>query len=114
VSAVGLENIQRYEHELLVYGTERLLRVPGLRLLGTAADKAGVFSFVIDGLRTEEIGAALDQEGIAVRAGHHCAMPLHQKFHLPASTRASFYLYNTTAEVDLLATSVKKVVELFA
>ena len=108
VSTVGLENIQRYEHELLVYGTERLQRVPGLRLLGTAADKAGVFSFVIDGLRTEEIGAALDQEGIAVRAGHHCAQPILRRFGVETSVRASLALYNTCEDLDALVDSLRR------
>jgi cysteine desulfurase/selenocysteine lyase len=106
VSAVGLENIQRYEHELLVYGTERLRQVPGLRLLGTAADKAGVFSFVIDGLRTEDIGAALDQEGIAVRAGHHCAQPILRRFGVETSVRASLALYNSCEDLDALVDSL--------
>jgi cysteine desulfurase/selenocysteine lyase len=106
VTAVGIENIQRYEHEMLVYGTERLSSVPGLRLLGTAAEKAGVFSFVIDGLRTEDIGGALDQEGIAVRSGHHCAQPILRRFGVENSVRASLALYNGPDDLDALVSAL--------
>jgi cysteine desulfurase / selenocysteine lyase len=106
VTAVGIENIQRYEHEMLVYGTERLSTVPGLRLIGTAAEKAGVFSFVIDGLRTEDIGGALDQEGIAVRSGHHCAQPILRRFGVENSVRASLALYNGPDDLDALVAAL--------
>jgi cysteine desulfurase / selenocysteine lyase len=106
VTAVGIENIQRYEHEMLVYGTERLSSVPGLRLLGTAAEKAGVFSFVIDGLRTEDIGGALDQEGIAVRSGHHCAQPILRRLGVENSVRASLALYNGPDDLDALVSAL--------
>jgi cysteine desulfurase/selenocysteine lyase len=102
VSAIGLDNISRYEHDLLVYGTERLLKVPGLRIIGTAAEKAGVMSFVIDGFRTDDIGGALDQEGIAVRSGHHCAQPILRRFGVEATVRATLAPYNTVDDIDAL------------
>jgi len=110
---IGMENVSRYEHELLVYGTQQLQSVPGLRLIGTAPEKASVLSFVLDGFRTEDVGKALDQEGIAVRAGHHCAQPLHDRLGVHASARASFYLYNTLAEVDVLVDALHKAQEIF-
>jgi cysteine desulfurase / selenocysteine lyase len=106
VSALGIENVSRYEHELLVYGLERLARVPGLTMVGTAAEKAGVLSFVIDGLRTEDIGAALDQEGIAVRSGHHCAQPILRRFGLESTVRASLAPYNTCEDIDALVAAL--------
>jgi cysteine desulfurase/selenocysteine lyase len=102
VSALGLENIARHEHELLVYATERLQQIPGLRLFGTAAEKAAVLSFLLDGHRAEEVGEALDQEGIAVRAGHHCAQPILRRFGVDATVRASLAPYNTKEDVDAL------------
>jgi cysteine desulfurase / selenocysteine lyase len=106
VSALGIENVSRYEHELLVYGIERLARVPGLTMVGTAADKAGVLSFVVDGLRTEDLGAALDQEGIAVRSGHHCAQPILRRFGLESTVRASLAPYNTYEDIDALVAAL--------
>jgi cysteine desulfurase/selenocysteine lyase len=102
VSALGLQNIARHEHELLVYGTQELKRVPGLHLIGTAREKAGVLSFVIDGLRTEDLSAALDQEGIAVRSGHHCAQPILRRFGVESTARASLAPYNTCEDIDAL------------
>ena len=102
VSAIGLDSISRYEHELRVYAEERLVRVPGLRMIGTAAEKAGVMSFVLDGVRTEDVGAALDQEGIAVRSGHHCAQPILRRFGLESTVRASLAPYNTREDIDAL------------
>jgi len=99
---LGLENVSRYEHELLVYGTERLSTVPGLKMIGTAPDKAGVMSFVLDGQRTEDVGAALDKDGIAVRAGHHCAQPIHRRFGIEGTVRASLAPYNVCEDVDAL------------
>jgi cysteine desulfurase/selenocysteine lyase len=110
VSAIGLENISRYEHELLVYATEQLTGcVPGLRMIGTADDKAGVLSFVIDGVRTEDVGAALDREGIAVRSGHHCAQPILRRFGLESTVRASLAPYNTKDDVDALVTALQRI-----
>jgi cysteine desulfurase / selenocysteine lyase len=108
VSTLGIENISRYEHELLVYATERLLRLPGLRLFGTAPDKAGVLSFTIEGLRTEDIGVALDREGIAVRAGHHCAQPILRRFGQETTVRASLAPYNTRDDVDALVAALER------
>jgi cysteine desulfurase/selenocysteine lyase len=102
VSGLGLENIARHEHELLVYATERLNEIPGLRLIGTAAEKAAVLSFLLDGHRPEDVGEALDQEGIAVRAGHHCAQPILRRFGAEATVRASLAPYNTREDVDAL------------
>ena len=108
VMGLGLENIARYEHELLVYATEGLCQVPGLTLIGTAPDKAGVLSFVLDGKRTEDVGAALDKEGIAVRSGHHCAQPILRRFGLEATVRASLAPYNTKEDIDALVAAVTR------
>ncbi len=109
VSALGIESIQHYEHDLLVYAQERLLRVPGLQMIGTAREKAGVLSFVIDGIRTEDIGAALDQEGIAVRSGHHCAQPILRRFGLESTVRASLAPYNTRDDIDALVATLLRI-----
>lgn len=111
VERVGLENIQRYEHDLLVYATHHLQRIPGLQLIGTAADKASVLSFVLAGYRTEEVGSALNQEGIAVRSGHHCAQPILRRFGLEATVRPSLAFYNTCDEVDLLVSVVRRLAQ---
>jgi cysteine desulfurase / selenocysteine lyase len=97
---VGLERVARYEHDLLGYATTRILTVPGLRLIGTAPHKASVLSFVLAGYAPEEVGTALNQEGIAVRAGHHCAQPILRRFGLEATVRASLAMYNTCSEID--------------
>jgi cysteine desulfurase/selenocysteine lyase len=106
VSRIGLANIAAYEHDLLAYGTEVLRRIPGLRLIGTAPEKASVLSFVIDGYRTEDIGAALAKEGIAVRAGHHCAQPILRRFGLESTVRPSLAFYNTCEELDALGAAL--------
>ncbi len=106
VSALGIENIARYEHELLEYATEKLLRVPGLTIIGTAVDKAGVLSFVLDGQRTEDVSGLLDQEGIAVRSGHHCAQPILRRFGLESTVRASLAPYNTRNDIDALVSAL--------
>lgn len=108
---IGLPAIAAHEHELLQYAGERALEVPGLRPIGTAREKAGIFSFVLEGIHPHDIGTILDTEGIAVRAGHHCAMPLMRRFGVPATARASFALYNTRAEVDALMRGLHKVKE---
>jgi cysteine desulfurase/selenocysteine lyase len=95
-----MANIERYEHELLAYATHAMLEVPGLRLIGTAPHKASVLSFVLDGSSPEVVSQALNQEGIAVRAGHHCAQPILRRFGLDATVRPSLALYNTTDEID--------------
>jgi len=106
VSAIGMETIARYEHELLEYATGALGRVPGLRMIGTAPEKAGVLSFVLDGSRTEDVGAALDREGIAVRSGHHCAQPILRRFGLESTVRASLAPYNTSEDIDALCAAL--------
>jgi cysteine desulfurase/selenocysteine lyase len=102
VQRIGMDNIARYEHDLLVYATRALLTIPGLRLIGTATEKASVLSFVLDGYSTEEVGKALNEEGIAVRSGHHCAQPILRRFGLEATVRPSLAFYNTCAEVDTM------------
>jgi cysteine desulfurase/selenocysteine lyase len=109
VETIGMEVIARYEHELLVYATERLRSVPGLTLIGTAADKASVLSFVLDGCRTQDVGAALDREGIAVRAGHHCAQPILRRLGLESTVRPSLAFYNTFDDVDALTTALLRI-----
>jgi cysteine desulfurase/selenocysteine lyase len=109
VSALGLENVSRYEHELLVYAEEKLACVPGFKRVGTAQEKAGVISFVLDGVRTEDVGGALDQEGIAVRSGHHCAQPILRRFGLESTVRASFAPYNTREDVDALVAALLRI-----
>jgi len=106
---IGLENIARYEHELLEYGTARLLTVPGLRLIGTAREKAGVLSFVLDGVPNDEVGKALNQEGIAVRTGHHCAQPILRRFGVESTVRPSLALYNTREDIDVLVAAVLRI-----
>ena len=106
VSRIGIPNIAAYEHDLLTYGTEVLSRIPGLRLIGTAKEKASVLSFVIDGFRTEDIGSALAKEGIAVRAGHHCAQPILRRFGLESTVRPSLAFYNTCEEIDALGAAL--------
>jgi cysteine desulfurase/selenocysteine lyase len=102
VSKLGMDAISEYEHHLLVYATRLLQEIPGLRLIGTAASKASVLSFVMDGYRTEEIGAALSAEGIAVRSGHHCAQPILRRFGVESTVRPSLAFYNDCADVDAL------------
>jgi cysteine desulfurase/selenocysteine lyase len=103
---VGMVNVSRYEHDLLVYATEKLQRIPGLRLIGTAREKAGVLSFVLEGFRTEDVGAALNRQGIAVRAGHHCAQPILRRFGVESTVRPSLALYNTCEDIDALVSAL--------
>ncbi len=113
VEGLGLDRIAAYEHELLVYGTDALSAVPGLRLIGTAPAKASVLSFVLEGVHAHDVGTILDREGVAVRTGHHCAMPVMERFGVPATTRASLALYNTRAEIDALVHGLHQVREIF-
>jgi cysteine desulfurase/selenocysteine lyase len=106
VESIGMEVIARYEHDLLVYATEKMRLVPGLKFIGTAAEKASVLSFVLDGHRTEDVGKALDREGIAVRSGHHCAQPILRRFGLEATVRPSLAFYNTCADIDALVAAL--------
>ncbi|HEY2930396.1 MAG TPA: cysteine desulfurase [Acidobacteriota bacterium] len=113
ISEIGKEVIAPYEDELLAYGTEVISRVPKVRLIGTAGQKAGVISFVLEGVHPHDIGTVLDQEGIAIRTGHHCAQPLMQRFQIPATARVSLALYNTREEIDAVVQGLHKVNELF-
>jgi len=114
VGKVGLDNIAAHEHELLNYGTRLLSELPGLRLVGTAREKAGVLSFVLEGVHPHDVGTVLDHEGIAVRTGHHCAQPVMDRYGIPATTRASLACFNTKPELDALARGIRKVQEMFA
>jgi len=113
LDGVGLGRVTAYEHELLAHATEALSTIPGVRIIGTAKEKASVVSFVMDGVHAHDIGTVLDHEGIAIRAGHHCAMPVMQRFGVPATARASLAFYNTRAEVDALVRGIHKVIEMF-
>jgi cysteine desulfurase / selenocysteine lyase len=114
LNGIGLDRIAAYEHELLVYGTQALEQIPGLRMIGTAREKAAVLSFVIEGIHPHDIGTVLDRLGIAVRTGHHCAQPVMDRFGVPATTRASLAFYNTTRELDALVAGIHKVKEIFS
>ena len=113
INAIDFEAAAAYEHELLEYATERLGDIPEVKIIGTASEKASVLSFTIEGIHPHDIGTILDQQGIAVRAGHHCAQPVMEFFDVPATARASFAFYNTREEVDKLADAVQKVIEVF-
>jgi cysteine desulfurase / selenocysteine lyase len=114
LSEIGMENIARHEHEVTEYALERLEEIPGLKLMGPSADKkGGVAAFTLDQVHPHDVAQILDGDGIAVRAGHHCAQPLHEKFGIPASTRASFYLYTSKEEVDKLVDGIYKVKRYF-
>ena len=110
---LGLDRIAAQEHDLLVYATERLERIPGLRILGKAPDKASVISFVVEGIHPHDLGSLLDGDGVVIRAGHHCAQPVMARFNVPATTRASFAYFNTKEDIDALVSSVEKAIELF-
>lgn len=110
---LGLDQVTRHEQGVLAYATESLAELRGVRLIGTARDKAGVLSFVMDGIHPHDIGTILDQEGIAIRTGHHCAQPLMERFGVPATARASFGLYNTREDVDAVVRGIRRVQEVF-
>nr|WP_082432715.1 cysteine desulfurase [Thiohalorhabdus denitrificans] len=112
VTAIGLEGILAHERDLLAYATDAIQEVPGVRLIGTAAEKAGILSFVMEGIHPHDIGTILDNQGIAVRTGHHCAQPVMDRFQVPATTRASFGLYNTRADVDAFIRGLHEVREI--
>ena len=114
VESVGRAAIGAWEEELLAYATERVAEVEGVRLIGTAREKASVLSFVVEGVHPHDVGAVLDDEGVAVRAGHHCAQPVMQRFGVPATVRASFAFYNTRTEVDTLVRGLRRVRSVFA
>ena len=114
LSQVGLELVTAYERELLDYATEAISTIAGVQVIGTAKEKAGVLSFVLDGVHAHDIGTILDREGIAIRAGHHCAMPVMQRFGVPATARASLAFYNTREEVDALVGAIHNVKRMFS
>ena len=110
---IGLDAIRDYEKELLEYGTQKMKGIPGLKVIGTAAAKSGILSFVFDDVHAHDVGTVLDQQGIAVRAGHHCSMPVMDRFLVPATTRASLAFYNTRSEIDALVHALQTVREIF-
>jgi cysteine desulfurase/selenocysteine lyase len=110
---IGMDRIAEYEHGLLQYATEKALHVPGLTIMGTAEQKGAILSFTLDRIHPHDIGTILDQLGIAVRAGHHCAMPVMDFFGVPATARASFSFYNTVEEIDILMEGIKRLIEVF-
>jgi cysteine desulfurase / selenocysteine lyase len=112
--SLGIENVGAHEHDVLAYATDAVSSISGVRVIGTAKEKAGVLSFIIEGIHPHDIGTILDQEGIAIRTGHHCSQPVMQRFDIPATARASFSLYNTRGEGDALARGIEKVREVFA
>jgi len=114
LNQVGLDAIAAYEHDLLAYATEAIAKIPGVRIIGNAREKAGVISFVMEGVHPHDAGTVLDQEGIAVRTGHHCAQPVMERFGVPATTRASLAFYNTKEEIDALVAGIHKVQEMFS
>jgi cysteine desulfurase/selenocysteine lyase len=114
LNIIGREKAAAYEHELLRYATERISAIEGVRIVGTAREKLSVLSFTIDNVHPHDIGTILDQQGIAIRAGHHCAQPVMQRFKIPATARASFAFYNTKEEVDTLVDAIEKVIEVFS
>jgi cysteine desulfurase/selenocysteine lyase len=114
LTRIGMENIASYEHALLTYATEAIGQIPGVRLIGTAREKAGVLSFLLEGIHPHDVGTVLDQEGIAVRAGHHCAQPVMERFGVPATVRASLAFYNTKQEINALAAGLEHVKAMFA
>ena len=109
-----MANVAAREAQLLAYGTEKLNQIDGFRMIGTAAHKAGVMSFVLGDIHANDIGTLVDLHGVAIRTGHHCAMPVAQFFGLPATARASLGIYNTLEEIDVLADSLEKTREMFA
>jgi cysteine desulfurase / selenocysteine lyase len=114
LTSIGLDRIAAYEHELLGYATEIIGAIPGVKIIGTAREKASVLSFTLDEIHPHDMGTILDQEGIAIRAGHHCAQPVMKRFGVPATARASFAFYNTKEEIDALAEGIQKAIDVFA
>jgi cysteine desulfurase/selenocysteine lyase len=113
IAHVGLDHITEHEHDLLEYGTAVLQQIPGLRLIGTAPHKASILSFVLEGIHPHDIGTIVDQEGVAIRTGHHCAQPVMERFCVPATARASLAMYNTRADIDTLAAAIRRVQTVF-
>jgi len=113
LNQIGLDSIASYEHALLAYATEAIGQIPGVRLIGTAREKAGVLSFVVEGVHAHDVGTVLDREGIAIRTGHHCAQPVMDRFGVPATARASLAFYNTKQEINALAAGIQRVKGIF-
>ncbi|MBI3899603.1 MAG: cysteine desulfurase [Gammaproteobacteria bacterium] len=113
VTSIGLDAIAAHEHELLTYAVDAVRDIKGLKFVGTARDKAGILGFTLDGIHPHDIGTILDNEGVAIRAGHHCAMPVMQRFRVPATARASFGMYNTRADIDALVKGIRRAQEMF-
>lgn len=113
LEAAGIEEVGAWEAELLAYAVETVSGVPGVRIIGSPPERVGVLSFVVEGVHPHDVSAVLDDEGIAVRAGHHCAQPLMERFAVPATVRASFAFYNTMEEVDRLRTALERVRKVF-
>ncbi|MGH7768346.1 MAG: aminotransferase class V-fold PLP-dependent enzyme, partial [Candidatus Binatia bacterium] len=113
VEGIGIDAITAYEKDLLAYATARVSEIEGVKIIGTAKEKAGVISFIMDGVHAHDVGTILDQEGVAIRTGHHCAMPIMERFGVPATARASLAFYNTKEEIDALAAAMHKVREVF-
>jgi cysteine desulfurase/selenocysteine lyase len=114
MSAVGLDRVSRHERDLLEYATASLAEIPGARIIGTARNKASILSFVLEGVHPHDIGTIVDQEGVAIRTGHHCAQPVMERFGVPATARASFAMYNTREDVDALMGALRRVLSVFA
>jgi cysteine desulfurase / selenocysteine lyase len=114
LEGIGMDRIAAHEHELLEYATQQISALKGVRIVGAARDKAAVISFMVEGVHPHDVGTLLNEEGIAVRTGHHCAQPVMQRFAIPATARASFYLYNTFEEVDRLVAGIRRVQQVFA
>ncbi len=114
LAGLDWDQVAAHERDLLEYATQAITKIDGLRIIGTAKEKAGVISFVLDHVHAHDVGTILDQEGVAVRAGHHCAMPVMQRFGVPATTRASFAFYNTRAEIDVLVGALHRVLKVFS
>lgn len=113
INEIGIEAIANYEHELLVYATEKAMQIKGLNIIGQAAEKGGILSFTLDHIHPHDIGTMLDSQGIAIRAGHHCAMPVMDFFKVPATARASFAMYNTKEEIDVLMLAITEMIKIF-
>ena len=113
LQGIGVERVAQWEHQLLEQATAKLAEIDGLRMIGTASEKSAVVSFVLDGIHAHDVGTALDQAGVAVRVGHHCAQPVMEIFGVPATVRASFALYNTPDEIDRLTEALRETVEIF-
>jgi cysteine desulfurase/selenocysteine lyase len=113
VTELGLDQIARYEHDLLAQATRAVADIPGLRVIGTAAEKAGILSFVMDGIHPHDLGTILDTHGVAIRAGHHCAMPVMTRFGIPGTARASLAVYNTEQDVAALVDALGEAQKLF-